>query len=174
MGRSRWKQHPDHDNILVSDSGNILRLKRGKWHELNQTMNERGYMRVGLAEHDISQCVHSLVAETFVENPDPKHKIYVNHIDGNKLNNRAGNLEWVTSGENQEHAYRIGLKRPNFIQKTMRPIMIMETGETFAGIGDCARRICGNTGHIHECLHGKRHTHRGYHFKYADEDEHIE
>lgn len=165
---SRWEQHPEHDNFLISDEGNILRRKRGKWHELNQYINARGYMRVGFMDKDVSQCVHSLVAETFVENPDPINKKYINHIDGNKLNNRADNLEWVTSGENQEHAYKMGLRSPNYMQKTMRPIMIVETGEVFDGIGDCARKIHGNPGHIHECLNGGRHTHHGYHFKYVE------
>ena len=165
---SSWKQHPEHDNFLISDEGNILRKKRGKWHELNQYINVRGYMRIGCIEKDISQCVHSLVAETFVHNPDPINKKYVNHIDGNKLNNKANNLEWVTSGENQMHAYAIGLRTPNYIQKTMRKIMIVETGEVFEGIGDCARKINGNPGHIHECLNGTRKTHHGYHFKYVE------
>ena len=165
---SNWKQHPDHNNILVSDEGNILRNKRGKWHELNQFVNARGYMRIGIADKGVSQCVHSLVAETFIENPDPINKRYINHIDGNKLNNRADNLEWVTSGENQAHAYRIGLRSPNYIQQTMRPIIIVETGEIFNGISDCARKKSGNPAHIHECLHGGRHTHRGYHFKYVE------
>lgn len=168
MSRDNWKQHPEHDNILVSDSGIILRRKHGKWHELNQYINARGYMRIGTADKTVSQCVHSLVAETFVNNPDPLKKRYINHIDGNKLNNRAENLEWVTSGENQEHAYRIGLRDPSYIQKTMRPITIVETGQTFRGIGDCARQIHGNPGHIHECLHGTRHSHRGFHFTYAE------
>ena len=35
---------------------------------------------------------------------------YINHIDGNKLNNDLSNLEWCTSSYNQLHAYRTNLK----------------------------------------------------------------
>lgn len=168
MSVSNWKHYPGHDELLISDDGVVIRKKRGKWHELNQCDNDRGYLRVCFTDKSIPQCVHTLVAETFVDNPDPKNKKYVNHIDGNKHNNRADNLEWVTAGENQEHAYRIGLKTPNYIQKRMRAIRIVESGEIFNGIGECARAIHGNPGHIHECLNGGRQTHRGYHFEYVE------
>ena len=51
--------------------------------------------------------VHRLVAEAFCEKTNGKTT--VNHIDGNKRNNNADNLEWCTPRENVQHAYKTGL-----------------------------------------------------------------
>ena len=61
-----------------------------------------GYFRVGLTKNKKIKnfFIHRLVAETFIPNPDPTNKIYVNHIDSDKSNNASNNLEWVTAKEN--------------------------------------------------------------------------
>lgn len=65
----------------------------------NVTLNNAGYCQTG-----ISKCVliHRLVATAFVPNPNGYEEI--DHIDGNKQNNHADNLEWVTRKENMRRA----------------------------------------------------------------------
>lgn len=54
--------------------------------------------------------VHRLVMMAFnpVENMD---ELEVNHLDGNKKNNKLENLEWCTASENQKHAFKTGLQK---------------------------------------------------------------
>lgn len=68
-----------------------------------------GYRHIILNNKNVN--VHRIIATLFCYRPDGCD--YVNHIDGNKQNNAAYNLEWVTRSENVKHAFEIGLQTSN-------------------------------------------------------------
>lgn len=109
-----WKDVNGYEGVYqISNLGNIKSLprKNAKGKILNPSTNNRGYLRVGLCfkEKVRYESIHRLVAEAFI--PNRKNLPEVNHINGNKLDNRVENLEWVTKGQNQIHAYKTGLRK---------------------------------------------------------------
>lgn len=96
----------------VSKKGKqILRKKLGRTLKLDKKINGAGYFGVCLSINGISyyKDVHRLVAVHFI-GPPPLKNSQVNHIDGNRLNNHAENLEWVTPSENIQHAKARGAR----------------------------------------------------------------
>lgn len=87
----------------ITREGEIINKRNG--HILKQQKNGKGYMRVSIG--GTRYFVHRLVAEKYI--PNPENKPQINHIDGNKANNSAENLEWVTNQENRDHAISINL-----------------------------------------------------------------
>ncbi len=162
MDEEQWKEWPQDPRIMVSNKGNVISYKRGAGRPLKVCHTNDGYQMVGASRPP--RYVHRLVAETWI--PNPNHYEQVNHINGDKDDNRVENLEWVTPSENLRHAFRTGLKKPSGGRKAT-PVRIVETGEVYESTAECARRIGGHQGAISECLAGKRSTHHGYHFEYV-------
>ena len=95
---------------LVSKNGEVYSTRTQKF--LKPSLNESGYLTVEFWKNykRKREKVHRVVAMEFVDNPFSNKE--VNHIDGNKKNNNAENLEWCTRSENIKHAYKMGLKKP--------------------------------------------------------------
>lgn len=84
----------------VINTGRVLKEKYNCFH-----LKRGGYHSVLLSKDTVKSTIqlHRIVAKAFLPNPDNKR--VVNHIDGDKLNNRADNLEWVSYRENSCHYY---------------------------------------------------------------------
>lgn len=135
MQEEIWKDIKGFENhYQISDCGRVKSLARtvSRSNGRELPLPERtlvaandgaGYPFVGLSMyHKLTQIkVHTLVAKHFI--PNPENKPQVNHIDGNKLNNNASNLEWVTSQENVIHAMEIGLSRKQKGENNMKNIL---------------------------------------------------
>lgn len=115
----KWQDIQQFEGYEVSNLGKVrgkdrfVKRKTGlcfvKGKELKQVFNKKGYPEVRFRQKGThTKLVHRLVANAFI--PNIYNKPQVNHIDGNKLNNFANNLEWSTNSENQKHAYKLGLQ----------------------------------------------------------------
>ena len=100
-----WKDIEFNPNYEISDLG-IVRRKNNK--NVLKGCITSGYHSVKLTFNNSKQqrfYVHRLVAIHFIPKND-KNKTFVNHINGNKLDNRVENLEWVSPRENNLHYYQ--------------------------------------------------------------------
>ena len=169
----------------VSNYGNVRALQRevstsdGKirklgYMDLKPIMNKTGYFTVNLCkdgEHKIHY-IHRLVADCFVENPLCKDT--VNHKDGNKTNNYFENLEWLTMGENMEHAWRTGLCHSSNMTGGVKSVAKLdaETGavlEVYPSIAEASRiNKHASASGISGVLSGQKITSHGFKWEYVD------
>ena len=93
----------------VSNLGRVKSLWNGREHIMKLYTNNKNYLYVLLSQNGKQKpfLSHRLVAKAFI--PNPENKPEVNHINGDKADNRADNLEWVTRAENLSHAFAMGL-----------------------------------------------------------------
>ncbi|AWH15268.1 NUMOD4 motif protein [Enterococcus phage vB_EfaS_AL2] len=169
--KEEWRDIKGYEGLYqVSNLGRIKSLKRTTNNYscntdkiLKPSFNKKGYLQLQLCKDNCAKTcrVHRLVAEAFIANHGNKPE--VNHIDEDKTNNMVSNLEWVTSKENVNH----GTRTSRMIITNLIPIVAIKDNIRleFNSQKECAIELGLSTGHISECLSGKRKTHGGWKFE---------
>lgn len=189
-----WKIIEEYPNYMVSSEGKVKSIERNdsrgrhkKGKILSPRYNTRGYITVVLYKNGKPQTfrVNRLVAQVFIPNPD--NKPYVDHINGDRADNRVCNLRWVTHKENMNNPLTI-LKFKNNKNKqkiatecarlkTSKPVLQFSKNGDFIRKWDSAsvaeRDGNFNSTCIGECCRGKFKMSGGYIWRYANEYERI-
>ncbi len=131
-----WRDVPGYEGLYqVSDRGQVFSVRRKKLRKLNDT--GRGYLQVALAKDGqrTHPLVHRLVAEAFI--PNLENKPQINHINGDKTDNRVENLEWCTMSENLFHRHQI-LHQPG---GRCCPVVCVNTGQAYPSAKVAAKAL---------------------------------
>lgn len=173
-----WKIHPDYPFLLVSNLGRVRTIDRTvtrsdgsklfvKGRVLKQQRDRYGYMFVQLSVNGkrITLKTHRLVATCYIPNPDNLPQ--VNHIDCNRSNNVAGNLEWCTNQYNTAYREKYG-------KASSHPVFAVnvKTGEVlyFKSMGEAERKLNISHQDISAIIEGQNKTVHSYWFT-EDESE---
>ena len=156
-------------NYFITKDGRVFsNVKNKGLRERKTHINDKGYLVVTIRNK--SYRVHRLVAENFVDGWF--EDAVVNHIDGNKLNNNASNLEWCTQRKNVEHAWRVGLctKDKNYKTSPVYKISMEDFSvvSEYPSIKDAEKDNPKARGHIASCCTGNRSNAGGYYWVYKD------
>jgi len=156
-----WVEIPGYPHYAVSNTGYVMNLLRSR--VLKARSNGRGYMKVVLYNEYGPQAyyVHRLVALCYLNGY--REGIHVSHLDEDYGNNNVNNLR-LRGGRPTES---IGPLSPR--SEWGARIQIIETGDVFRSVRDCANYIGGDYGAIYACLRGDRQRHLGYTFTYYEE-----
>lgn len=160
-----WRDIEGYESIYqVSNEGRVKSLKFGKEKLMKPIFDGSGYMMVVLFKNGVGnkRKVHKLVAEAFITNPN--EYTIVHHIDHNKTNNIAGNLEWMSKEKHD------GLHKVEKTEKLSKVVYQYtfdgELVKIWNSTRECSRNGF-NEGNVASCCRGERKTHKGYIWKYV-------
>lgn len=179
-----WKDIEEFNGKYEISSYGRLRNKTSKY-VLKPRKNYKGYLDINICGK--TKLIHRLVAQAFILNQDNKPQ--VNHIDEDKTNNNVVNLEWCTAKENSNWGTRndrrvmnTDFRKRNLTygyihrldnvdwdkaNKTKKVTVVGKTIDgnalfSFQSIREASRATGISSGHISECINGKRKSAGGY------------
>ena len=146
---------------------------------MKQKTNYRGYCLVGLNKNNKQRyySVHRLVAAAFI--PNPHGYAEVNHVDEDKLNNCAGNLEWCTAKYNCNYGTRTTRVAESLRQSTnhcaslKKPVIAVSKGGReieFDSLKSAAAELGLHASNISSVISGRQKTSGGYTFKFSEKE----
>ena len=169
---TKFKPVEGFPDYLACSDGYIVNAHTGKVLKPN-VHRITGYCHVDLhktGEKQKTVTIHKVIATAFCVKENDKQE--VNHIDGNKQNNSAENLEWVNHNENLRHAYESGLMPNNTTHKAVVATNI-KTGEQmkFESIHSASKFLGISKGNICMACKGNRPYAGGFYWDYYEGDE---
>ena len=171
------------DNILISNKGRLLSLRKGKKSFLTNRFSISGYVCCAIANPFLKLVqVHRALASVFIPLPKelehiPHWDLEVNHIDGIKSNLDIFNLEWITSTGNTKHALDTGLfkkGKESILTKPVKGVILkgQNAGYEFVLFGLADYKEFGFVQpNVNAVASGRNKTHRNCKFSYATEEE---
>ncbi|MDY4720711.1 MAG: HNH endonuclease [Clostridium paraputrificum] len=164
------------ERYSVSNKGNVINNITGR--KISARKSSNGYMRVNLRkgnckyEKPKTASVHRLVAEAFLMQIDGK--TYVNHINGDKTDNKVENLEWCSAKENTIHSFVTGLQvnpkgKDNPLSKIVYQYSLDgELINKYYGTKEAERLTGVHSGDISACCNKKQKTAKGFVWSYQE------
>lgn len=154
MGPELWKPIKGYEGLYeVSNQGKVRNTKTQTIKVLQRTANGYSQVLLWTKHHAKGFLVHRLVAEGFILNERGCDD--VNHIDGNKENNAAENLEWCTRSENIKHAYKTGLRTASSQLLRLEDVKFIRSNPTGLSRKELAKRFNVSYWCICNVLQGK-------------------
>lgn len=160
----RWVQIKNYPRYLVSSYGRICSKKKSNLILLKPVITN-GYCKVRLCNNEQikDELVAYLVYFNF-HNEILKSNWVLDHIDGNKINNKLENLRYISRSENTLAAYY-----QQKVQTGIRPVICYKDGQEigiYSSCSEAARQLHCDVSSISKCCRGKYSNHHGYIFKY--------
>lgn len=170
-----WKDIVGYEGLYqVSNIGRVRSLPRNSTKgKILKPRLQHDYYTVHLSKNGktINKLIHRAVAESFLTNNYNLPE--VNHIDGDKLNNRLDNLEWCSTSYNAIHAFKLGLRTPNITMlgkpsPRRKKLKCLDTDIVYESVTMASKLTGINRGHIADCCRKERKTAGGCRWVYIE------